>query len=206
MEHLICPDCGQRVALNAKNIIATHDEVPPCRMVCRASGADATRFVAALATARAEAALAERDACIAALQAMVDQFDAERAKCQQGSQLWFDRLAQTTALMIARTAIAARSNGRARDAAFGGAEEREHSGADVPPDSEAVLAGPVAEAREAIAVAAERRAEQLRTEELERGAFARAATFERAAELVAFAAVIRAESKPREPSRQAGAR
>lgn len=72
MDHIDCPDCGQRVSLDAKNIIQTHDGAPPCRMVCHASGADASRIVKMIATARAEAALAERESC-ALIASLIEQ-------------------------------------------------------------------------------------------------------------------------------------
>lgn len=58
-----CPDCGRRVTLDANNIVPYHDNAPPLRSVCSASKGDATAIVTMLATARAEAALAEREAC-----------------------------------------------------------------------------------------------------------------------------------------------
>lgn len=60
-----CPDCGRRVTLDANNIVPYHDNAPPLRSVCSASRGDATAIVTMLATARAEAALAEREAMTA---------------------------------------------------------------------------------------------------------------------------------------------
>lgn len=66
-----CPDCGRRVTLDANNIVPYHDNAPPLRSVCSASRGDATAIVTMLATARAEAALAEREACVSALDAEI---------------------------------------------------------------------------------------------------------------------------------------
>ena len=59
-----CPDCGRRVTLDANNIVPYHDNAPPLRSVCSASRGDATAIVTMLATARADAALAEREALL----------------------------------------------------------------------------------------------------------------------------------------------
>jgi hypothetical protein len=66
-----CPDCGRRVTLDANNIVPYHDNAPPLRSVCSASKGDATAIVTMLATDRAEAALAEREACVAAIEKLL---------------------------------------------------------------------------------------------------------------------------------------
>jgi hypothetical protein len=71
-----CPDCGREVTLDANGAIRTHDNIPPMRSVCRASGADASRVVAMLDKAIA----AERERAAAELAVLTERVEAAIAE------------------------------------------------------------------------------------------------------------------------------